>query len=146
MRPLLMLGKLQFSYFLESCNSSEPTMQRTLPRRIDTQSVMLLAFGKRASYATSTKINHEPLLIKKDQVNVPKTNAVRIQTRFVPEKRDPFTSVESFLEALGRGLSSHSSKFTSWGDFFLADSHRMETLGIPVRERRYIIRWQRKYR
>jgi hypothetical protein len=61
-------------------------------------------------------------------------------TPFVP---DPST----FLTLIGRELSKHSSKFTSWNELFTLSSPQLKELGIePPRSRRYLLRWREKFR
>ncbi|PGH18762.1 hypothetical protein AJ79_00175 [Helicocarpus griseus UAMH5409] len=61
-------------------------------------------------------------------------------TPFVP---DP----QTFLSLIGRGMSKHASKFTSWADLFLLDGKQLKELGIePTRSRRYLLHWRHKFR
>ncbi|KAL2821019.1 IGR protein motif-domain-containing protein [Aspergillus granulosus] len=55
-------------------------------------------------------------------------------TPFVPD-------VETFLKLIGRGMSKHASKISSWEQMFTLKSHGLRDIGIdPPRERRYLLR------
>ena len=61
-------------------------------------------------------------------------------TPFVPD-------VSTFLKLIGRGLSTHASKFGSWDKLFTLSSPELKELGIePARSRRYLLRWRQKFR
>ena len=61
-------------------------------------------------------------------------------TPFVP-------NTSTFLTLIGRELSKHSSKFTSWNELFTLSSPQLKELGIePARSRRYLLRWREKFR
>jgi hypothetical protein len=61
-------------------------------------------------------------------------------TPFVP-------NTSTFLTLIGRELSKHSSKFTSWNELFTLSSLQLKELGIePARSRRYLLRWREKFR
>ncbi len=59
--------------------------------------------------------------------------------------RRPYDTVPLFLKAIGRGCESHASKFPSWTALFSSDASDMKKLGIPVRERKWILNWTSKY-
>lgn len=61
-------------------------------------------------------------------------------TPFVPD-------VASFLKLIGRGLSQHTAKFTTWEALFSLTSSQLKELGIePPRTRKYLIHWREKYK
>lgn len=61
-------------------------------------------------------------------------------TPFVP---DPST----FLTLIGRGLSTHASKFPTWDSLFTLSSDQMKELGIePARSRKYLLWWRDRFR
>jgi hypothetical protein len=69
-------------------------------------------------------------------------NAPRIPspTKFVPDAK-------TFLSLIGRNLSQHASKITSWKALFSLTSQQLKELGIePPRARRYLLRWREKFR
>ena len=87
------------------------------------------------------KTVHPPLLKKG-----PGAGAKISARRPVPCAVPPFDTVEAFLKPLRRGLVSHAAKFSSWKDFFTSNSRKMDKLGINIRERRFILGWQNKFR
>lgn len=61
-------------------------------------------------------------------------------TPFVPD-------VQTFLSLIGREMSKHSSKFTSWDSLFSLSSSELRELGIePARQRRYLLRQREKFK
>jgi len=61
-------------------------------------------------------------------------------TPFVPD-------VSTFLRLIGRDLSKHSSKISSWEELFTLTSNDLKSRGIdPPRTRRYLLRWREKFR
>lgn len=61
-------------------------------------------------------------------------------TPFVPD-------VATFLKLIGRGLSTHVSKFPTWESLFSLTSEQMRELGVePPRTRRYLLRWRQRFR
>jgi len=61
-------------------------------------------------------------------------------TPFVPD-------TTTFLTLIGRELSKHSSKFSSWNELFTLSSPQLKEMGIePARSRRYLLRWREKFR
>jgi len=61
-------------------------------------------------------------------------------TPFVPD-------VSTFLRLIGRDLSKHSSKISSWEELFTLASNDFKSRGIdPPRTRRYLLRWREKFR
>ncbi|CAI7599115.1 unnamed protein product [Penicillium pancosmium] len=61
-------------------------------------------------------------------------------TPFVPD-------VPTFLTLIGREMSKHSSKITSWEQLFASTSDQLRSLGIEnSRQRRYLIRKREKFR
>ncbi|KAJ5217502.1 uncharacterized protein N7469_011127 [Penicillium citrinum] len=66
--------------------------------------------------------------------------AIPSPTPFVPD-------VPTFLTLIGREMSKHSSKITSWDQLFTSTSDQLRDLGIePARQRRYLIRKREKFR
>ena len=71
--------------------------------------------------------------------NVP-ASAIPAPTPFVPD-------VPTFFKLIGRQMSKHSSKFSTWDDLFTMSSDQMRELGLePTRQRRYLLRWRDKFR
>jgi hypothetical protein len=61
-------------------------------------------------------------------------------TPFVPD-------VATFLRLIGRDLSKHGSKISSWTELFTLTSPQLKERGIdPPRTRRYLLRWREKFR
>lgn len=61
-------------------------------------------------------------------------------TPFVPD-------VQTFLSLIGREMSKHASKFTSWDSLFSLSSTELRELGIePARQRRYLLRQREKFK
>lgn len=61
-------------------------------------------------------------------------------TPFVPD-------VPTFLSLIGREMSKHAGKFTSWDSLFSLSSAELRELGIePARQRRYLIRQREKFK
>ena len=61
-------------------------------------------------------------------------------TPFVPD-------VSTFLRLIGRDLSKHSSKISTWEELFTLSSNDLKSRGIdPPRTRRYLLRWREKFR
>lgn len=61
-------------------------------------------------------------------------------TPFVPD-------VQTFLTLIGRDMSKHTSKFSSWEKLFSLTSTELRELGIePARQRRYLLRQREKFR
>lgn len=61
-------------------------------------------------------------------------------TPFVPD-------VPTFLTLIGRAMSKHASKISSWDKLFSLNSSELRDLGIePARQRRYLIRKREKFR
>jgi hypothetical protein len=72
----------------------------------------------------------------------PKARSPRIPspTPFVPD-------TTTFLKLIGRSLSTHASKFTSWDEMFTLTSPQLAARGLePARTRRYFLRWRQKFR
>lgn len=61
-------------------------------------------------------------------------------TPFVPD-------VPTFLTLIGRDMSKHASKLTSWEQLFTLSSSELRELGIePARQRRYLLRQRERFR
>lgn len=68
------------------------------------------------------------------------TPVVPAPTPFVPD-------VPTFLTLIGREMSKHASKITSWEQLFKSSSSELQELGIePARQRRYLLRKREKFR
>lgn len=53
----------------------------------------------------------------------------------------------TFLKLIGRSLSRHAAKFSSWEELFNLSSGQLRERGVePARDRRYLLRWREKYR
>ncbi|KAI1214916.1 IGR protein motif-domain-containing protein [Annulohypoxylon truncatum] len=66
--------------------------------------------------------------------------AIPSPTPFIPD-------VNTFLTVIGRGLSSHASKFPSWDALFSLTSDQLRELGVePPRTRRYLLQWRQRFR
>jgi hypothetical protein len=57
----------------------------------------------------------------------------------IPAARQPYDTVESVLGVIGRNCASHADKFSSWSDLFSTTSEKLKKLGIPVRERKWLL-------
>lgn len=69
-----------------------------------------------------------------------KKPAIPSPTPFVPD-------VQTFLALIGRDMSKHTSKFSSWENLFSLTSTELRELGIePTRQRRYLLRQREKFR
>ncbi|KAL1865453.1 telomere length regulation protein [Paecilomyces lecythidis] len=61
-------------------------------------------------------------------------------TPFVPD-------VPTFLTLIGRDMSKHASRLTSWEQLFTLSSSELRELGIePARQRRYLLRQRERFR
>ena len=65
----------------------------------------------------------------------------------VPEPTPFVPDTNTFLTLIGRELSKHSSKFSTWDELFTLSSPQLKEIGIePARSRRYLLRWREKFR
>ena len=65
----------------------------------------------------------------------------------VPSPSPFVPDVETFLKLIGRDLSKHASKFSSWNKLFTLSSPELRDLGIePARQRRYLLRKRENFR
>lgn len=55
-------------------------------------------------------------------------------------------TVEKFLKTIGRGCEDHVDKFKSWDSLFLTKSRGLKAMGIPTRQRKWILNWTERYR
>jgi hypothetical protein len=55
-------------------------------------------------------------------------------------------TVELFLKKIGRMCDQYAALFTSWDHFWQCDSRNMKTLGVALRDRKYILNWMSKYK
>lgn len=68
------------------------------------------------------------------------TPSVPSPTPFVPD-------VSTFLTLIGRDMSKHASKISSWDQLFTLNSNQLRELGIEnARQRRYLLRKREKFR
>lgn len=68
------------------------------------------------------------------------TPSVPSPTPFVPD-------VSTFLTLIGRDMSKHASKISSWDQLFTLNSKQLRGLGIEnTRQRRYLLRKREKFR
>lgn len=63
----------------------------------------------------------------------------------VPPQRNGWT-VERFLQRIARGCEAHVDKFASWDKLFTLRGRELKAAGIPVQQRRWILRWTEHYR
>lgn len=69
-----------------------------------------------------------------------KAHPIPQPTAFVPD-------TQTFLKLIGRNLSQHAPKITSWKALFSLTSPQLKELGVePPRARRYLLRWRDKFR
>ncbi|KAI9226896.1 MAG: IGR protein motif-domain-containing protein [Piptocephalis tieghemiana] len=69
------------------------------------------------------------------------------KTQHIPEPQGSIVSHEAFLKAIGRGCEELGDKFKSWEHLFRATGKEMRyDLGIPTKQRRWILNWAEKYR
>ena len=55
-------------------------------------------------------------------------------------------TVEKFLKTIGRGCEDHLDDFEDWSDLMTARGFALKQRGIPVRQRRWILRWVEHYK
>ncbi|KAL9098907.1 MAG: hypothetical protein Q9163_005517 [Psora crenata] len=61
-------------------------------------------------------------------------------TPFVPD-------ASTFLSLIGRGLSQHAAKISTWESLFSLTSTQLRDLGVePARSRRYLLWWRERFR
>ncbi|KAF2197047.1 hypothetical protein GQ43DRAFT_425351 [Delitschia confertaspora ATCC 74209] len=71
----------------------------------------------------------------------------RIPVRPIPQPTPFIPDANTFLTAIGRGLSAHAAKIPSWDALFTLSSAQLKDLGIePARSRRYLLHWREKFR
>lgn len=66
--------------------------------------------------------------------------------RIIPPPTASCPDVATFLDRLKRDLSKYATKFPTWNSLFEADGPAMKRMGIPVRDRRWLLLWQEKFR
>jgi hypothetical protein len=54
-------------------------------------------------------------------------------------------TVEKFLKTIGRGCDEYIDKLT-WEKLMTSGSRQLKQLGIPCRQRKWILLWVEKYR
>jgi len=79
------------------------------------------------------KWTHPPVYIPKNK------------RKTVPTPRYGITK-EIFLYKIGKNCYEYKDKFESWDKVFTLNSKQMKKLGIPTKQRRWILRWTEKYR
>lgn len=73
--------------------------------------------------------------------------AAREKTKLIPKPTPFCPDAPTFLSLIGRKMSAHASKFSSWGELFGASSAQLRTMGIePARSRRYLLMWRDNFR
>jgi len=55
-------------------------------------------------------------------------------------------TVPIFLRTLGRGCDKYIDRFPTWNHLFLMKTRDMRVLGIPLHQRKWILRWVEAYR
>jgi hypothetical protein len=96
-------------------------------------------------------ILRRPLLTTASTISAPQI-CVRqlhhqIPLRPIPKPIPFIPDHTSFLSAIGRNLSAHSSKIPSWDALFTLSSLQLKELGVePARSRRYLLHWREKFR
>ncbi|CAI6341668.1 unnamed protein product [Periconia digitata] len=89
--------------------------------------------------ATSNVVFTPKVCVRNLQYSIP-IRPVPKPTPFIPDHT-------SFLSAIGRGLSAHAAKITSWDALFTLSSHQLKELGVePARSRKYLLQWREKFR
>ncbi|KAI8882376.1 hypothetical protein K501DRAFT_251633, partial [Backusella circina FSU 941] len=74
-------------------------------------------------------------------------NFVRYAHSSAPAPKGQIQDVESFFKIIGRECGDLASKFESWDQLFTTSTRVMKTdMGIPTKQRKYILGWLEKYR
>jgi hypothetical protein len=55
-------------------------------------------------------------------------------------------TVEKFLRKIGKNCVEHADKFKSWEELMTLRSYRLKKLGIPLAQRKWILKFVWKYR
>lgn len=55
-------------------------------------------------------------------------------------------TVEKFLKTIGRGCEEHIDKIPDWWSLFNWKSEKLKEVGIPIRQRKWILYWVERYR
>lgn len=55
-------------------------------------------------------------------------------------------TVEKFLKTIGRGCEDYIDKIETWENLFTFKSRKLKELGIPTRQRKWILNWCERYR
>jgi len=55
-------------------------------------------------------------------------------------------TVEKFLKTIGRGCDAYIKSFDSWDDFASSRGREMKEKEIPIKQRKWMMRWLEKYR
>lgn len=105
---------------------------------------MAMRYPHQLRALSSPLLTFRPFLISKQCFRCLHKNTapqkVPTPTPFVPD-------VETFLRLIGRDMSKHASKLTSWEKLFTLNSSELRELGIePARQRRYLLRKREKFR
>ncbi|OMJ19430.1 Protein FYV4, mitochondrial [Smittium culicis] len=64
----------------------------------------------------------------------------------VPAPMGKISTPEEFLTVIGRDCKKYASKFPDWASLFTSKGESMKELGIPVKQRRWILNWTNKMR
>ena len=71
----------------------------------------------------------------------------RVKAAPIPRPTPFVPDAQTFLTLIGRNLSQHASKISSWKALFSLTSPQLKELGVdPPRSRRYLLRWREKFR
>ncbi|PVU98737.1 hypothetical protein BB559_001335 [Furculomyces boomerangus] len=62
----------------------------------------------------------------------------------IPKPQGKIQNVEDFLKTIGRGCDKYVSVFKDWDQLFKSSGKDLEGLGIPVKQRRWILNWSNK--
>jgi hypothetical protein len=67
------------------------------------------------------------------------------KTKTIPPPRYGITK-DIFLYKIGKSCEEYKDKFESWEKLFSLKSKEMRGLGIPAKQRKWILNWTEKYR
>ncbi len=55
-------------------------------------------------------------------------------------------TIETFLKKIGRECDQHIDKFANWNELMTLKTRELKLKGIPIKQRRWILRWVEKYK
>ncbi|KAI2473733.1 IGR protein motif-domain-containing protein [Annulohypoxylon bovei var. microspora] len=97
----------------------------------------------RTALTTLTRLS--PTQAALQQTRLSSSTTTRPQT--IPSPTPFIPDVSTFLTVIGRGLSTHISKFPTWEALFSLTSDQLRELGVePPRTRRYLLQWRQRFR